>query len=71
MGQRLLGYALHATISTSIKLKEEISHFVLDTLMKNDLCHAHMHSLIHDGRLRACQSYLLGLMYGCKVNVCS
>jgi len=37
MGQRLLGYALHATISTSIKLKEEISHFVLDTLMKNDL----------------------------------
>jgi hypothetical protein len=27
------------------------------------LCHACMHGLIHDGRLRACQSCLLGLMY--------
>ncbi len=36
-GQWLLGYALHVTISTSIKLKEAISHFILDTLMKNDL----------------------------------
>jgi hypothetical protein len=27
------------------------------------LCHAHMHGLIHDGWLRACQSCLLGLMY--------
>jgi len=26
-------------------------------------CHARMHGLIHDGRLRACQSCLLGLMY--------
>ncbi len=36
-GQWLLGYALHVTISMSIKLKEAISHFILDTLMKNDL----------------------------------
>jgi len=31
------------------------------------LCHARMHGLMHDGRLRACPSYLLGLLYGCKV----
>jgi len=37
--------------------------------LKNHLCHARMHGLIHDGQLRACPSYLLGLMYGCKVNV--
>ncbi len=30
-------------------------------------CHANMHGLMHDGRLRACPSYLLGLLYGCKV----
>jgi hypothetical protein len=36
-GHWLLSDALHATISMSIKLKEEISHFVLGTLMKNDL----------------------------------
>jgi hypothetical protein len=35
-GHWLVGDALHATISMSIKLKEEINHFVLDTLMKND-----------------------------------
>ncbi len=28
-----------------------------------------MHGLIHDGRLRTCQSCLLGLMYALKVNV--
>jgi len=27
------------------------------------VCHARMHGLIHDGRLRACQSCLLGLIY--------
>jgi hypothetical protein len=32
-------------------------------------CHARIHGLIYDGRLRACPSYLLGLMYGCRVNV--
>jgi len=32
-------------------------------------CHAHMHGLIHDGRLRACQSCLLGLIYALRVNV--
>jgi hypothetical protein len=26
-------------------------------------CHAHMHGFINDGRLRACQSCFLGLMY--------
>jgi hypothetical protein len=31
------------------------------------VCHAHMHGLMHDGRLRACPSYLLKLLYGCKV----
>jgi hypothetical protein len=30
-------------------------------------CHARMHNFMHDGRLRACPSYLLGLLYGCKV----
>jgi len=29
----------------------------------HDSCHARMHDLIHDGRLQACQSCLLGLMY--------
>jgi len=33
-----------------------------DTTRHNS-CHAHMHGLIHDNRLRACQSCLLGLMY--------
>jgi len=32
-------------------------------------CHAHMHGLIHDIRLRACQSCLLELMYVFRVNV--
>jgi hypothetical protein len=30
-------------------------------------CRARMHDLMHDGWLRACPSYLLGLLYGCKV----
>ncbi len=34
------------------------------------LCHAHTHGLIHDGQLWACPSWLLGLMYVCRVNVC-
>jgi hypothetical protein len=34
-----------------------------------DVCHARMHGLTHDGRLQACQSDLLRLMYGCRVNV--
>jgi hypothetical protein len=29
--------------------------------------HARMHSFMHDDRLRACPSYLLGLLYDCKV----
>jgi hypothetical protein len=32
-------------------------------------CHARMHSLIHDGRLHACPSCLLGLMYVCRIHV--
>jgi len=36
---------------------------------RHDNCHARMHGLIHDGRLRACSSYFLGLMYDCRVNV--
>jgi hypothetical protein len=32
----------------------------------NTYCHARIHGLIHDGRLRACPSYLLGLMYVLK-----
>jgi hypothetical protein len=43
-------------------------NLVLIVCMK---CHAHMHGLIHDGRLWACQSCLLGLMYALRVNVCS
>ncbi len=48
----------------------------MHNLLKNELklfkclrgnCHARMHGLMHDGRLRACPSYLLGLLYGCKV----
>ncbi len=35
------------------------------------LCHARMHGLMHDGRLGACPSCLLRLMYVYKVNVCS
>jgi hypothetical protein len=35
----------------------------------HDSYHAHMHDLIHDGQLRACQSCILGLMYALKVNV--
>jgi len=31
------------------------------------LCHARMHGLMHDGRVWACPSYLLRLLYGCKV----
>jgi len=30
-------------------------------------CHARMHGLIHDGRLWACQSCLLGLMYALRL----
>jgi hypothetical protein len=37
---------------------------------RHDSCHVHMHGLIHDGRLRACPSCLLGLMYVCRINVC-
>jgi hypothetical protein len=33
-----------------------------DTVRHNS-SHARMHGLIHDSRLRACQSCLLGLMY--------
>jgi hypothetical protein len=29
----------------------------------HDSCHAHIHGLIHDSQLWACQSCLLGLMY--------
>jgi hypothetical protein len=29
----------------------------------NDICHAHMHDLIHDSWLWTCQSCFLGLMY--------
>jgi hypothetical protein len=32
-------------------------------------CQARMHGLIHDDRLWACQSCLLGLMYVLRVNV--
>jgi hypothetical protein len=35
----------------------------------HDSCHARMHDLIHDGRLRACPSCLSGLMYAYRVNV--
>jgi len=35
----------------------------------HDSYHARMHGLIHDSRLRACHSCLLGLMYALKVNV--
>ncbi len=35
----------------------------------HDSCHARMHDLIHDGRLQACPSCLLGLLYVCRVNV--
>jgi hypothetical protein len=37
----------------------------------HDNYHVHIHGLIHDNRLRAYQSCLLGLMYILKVNVCS
>jgi hypothetical protein len=30
---------------------------------RHDSCHAHMHGLIYDDWLHACQSCLLGLMY--------
>jgi len=36
-------------------------------LIFDNQCHAHMHGLIHDGQLRACQSCLLGLMYVFKL----
>jgi hypothetical protein len=32
-------------------------------------CHACIHGLIHDARLQACPSCLLGLMYVYRVNV--
>jgi hypothetical protein len=32
-------------------------------------CHAHIHGLIHDGRLQACPSCLLGLMCAFRINV--
>jgi hypothetical protein len=48
-----------------------VSRFVLRLEVRIKLfltcCHARMHGLMHDGRLRACPSYLLGLLYGCKV----
>jgi hypothetical protein len=34
---------------------------------RHDIYHARMHGLIHDGRLRACQSCFLGLMYILKL----
>jgi len=40
-------------------------HIVQQLLLR----HAHMHGLIHDDRLRTCQSCLLGLMYALRVNV--
>jgi len=46
-----------------------------DTVRHDTTCHdswhAHMHGFIHDDRLRACQSCLLGLMYVLRVNICS
>jgi hypothetical protein len=33
---------------------------------RHDNCHARMHGLIHDGRLQACPSCLLRLMYVLK-----
>jgi len=40
---------------------------VLHDTTHHDNCHAHMHGLIYDGWLRACQSCLLGLMYVLKL----
>jgi hypothetical protein len=40
-------------------------------ITRHDCCHAHMHGLIHDDRLRACKSCFLRLMYALKVNACS
>jgi len=34
----------------------------LDGMNIIGICHTHMHGLIHDGQLQACQSCLLGLM---------
>jgi hypothetical protein len=39
---------------------------VCHDITRHDSCHARIHGLIHDGRLRACPSYLLGLMYVLK-----
>jgi hypothetical protein len=39
-----------------------------DTI-RHDNYHAHMHGIMHDNRLRAYPSCLLGLMYVYKVNV--
>jgi hypothetical protein len=36
---------------------------------RHDSCPAHTHDLIYDGRLWACPSWLLGLMYVCRVIV--
>jgi len=33
----------------------------------NPIVSCRMHGLMHDGWLQACPSYLLGLLYGCKV----
>jgi hypothetical protein len=53
-------------------LKSSFHHLFLDVvicccmlhnLILNWRCHARMHGLIHDGRLWACQSCLLRLMY--------
>jgi hypothetical protein len=39
-------------------------------IVRHDSYHVCMHGLIHDGRLWACHSCLLGLMYALRVNVC-
>jgi hypothetical protein len=36
-------------------------------ITRHDSYHACMHGLIHDGRLQACQSCLLGLMYALRL----
>jgi len=40
----------------------------LDGMNIIGICHTRMHGLIHDSRLQACQSCLLGLMYTLRVN---
>jgi hypothetical protein len=60
---------LSSYYSSFSPLPKLIIIFFLKKLVGTSICHARMHGLIHDGRLRACPSYLLGLMYSCRVNV--